>query len=309
MSPRAIWSGTVSFGLVSIPVKMHSAVHEHKVGFHRLSPDGTCRLRMKLFCPETGEEYEFGEAARGYEVGPDRYVLVDDEELEALRPEGSRSIDIEDFVDLAEIDPIYYDRPYHLTPDKNGVKPYRLLAEAMERSARVAIARFVMRSREYLAVLRSVEGALLLSTMHYRDEVVLPSDAEGRPAGGVELGARELEMADRLIESMRVPFDPGAYRDEYRERLEAMLRAKAEGQTVTAPSGPERRGGEVVDLMEALKRSLGAAGARSRPAGEGGERAAPAAPRSEPAARPGPKKAEPRRKPATPTKKRAGGRR
>jgi DNA end-binding protein Ku len=287
MSPRAIWSGTVSFGLVSIPVKMHGVVHEQKVGFHRLSPDGTCRLRMKLFCPETGAEYELGEAARGFEVAPDQYVLVSDEELASLRPEGTRSIDIVDFVDLAEIDPLYYDRPYQLVPDKNGAKPYRLLAEAMRRSERVGIARFVMRSREYLAVLRASEGALLLSTMHYRDELVLPSDLEGQLADQVELVPRELEMAEQLIESMRVRFDPSAYRDEYRESLEALLRAKSEGQVITATGGPERPRGEVVDLMEALKRSLG-----ERPRERRG---------------PGPKKAAP--KPPPRTKKRAGGKR
>ncbi len=294
--PRAIWSGTVSFGLVSIPVKLQTAVREHQAHFHRLSPDGKCRLRMKLFCPDDGHEYEFGEAARGYEVAPDRYVLVSDEELENLRPEASRSIEIVDFVDLSEVDPIYFDRPYHLAPDKGGAKPYRLLAEAMKRTERVAIARFVMRSRGYLAVLRPLEESLLLCTMRYRDEVVMPEEVEElRP--DVEISPKEIDMAERLIESMRVRFDASAYRDDYRDAVQAMLEAKAEGKVVTAPSGKERPRGEVVDLMDALKKSLaasGRAGAREEPAT---------------GTRPGPKKATADRKKKAAPKKRASGRR
>jgi DNA end-binding protein Ku len=291
--PKAIWSGTVSFGLVSIPVKLVTAVREHGVSFHRLSPDGKCRLRSKLYCPDDGKEYEFGEAARGYEVAPDRYVLIEDEDLESLRPEASRAIEILDFVDLHEVDPIFYSRPYHLTPDKGGAKPYRLLAEAMKRSERVAIARFVMRSRGYLAVLRPLEESLLLCTMHYRDEVQMPDEIEGM-SPDVELAPKELAMAEQLIESMRVGFDASAYRDEYREALQSMLDAKAEGRVVTAPSGKERPRGEVVDLMDALKKSLGASG---RGAARGDEE------------RPGPKKAGAERKKKAAPKKRAGGRR
>ncbi|MBC7171443.1 MAG: Ku protein [Polyangiaceae bacterium] len=248
---------------------------------------------MKLFCPEDGHEYEFGEAARGYEVSPDRYVLVSDEELEGLRPESNRSIEIIDFVALDEIDPIFYDRPYHLAPDKGGAKPYRLLAEAMKKSERVAIARFVMRSRGYLAVLRPLEESLLLCTMRYRDEVVMPEEVEGL-SPDIELSTKELEMAERLIESMRVGFDASAYRDEYREAVESMLQQKAEGKVITAKAGVERARGEVVDLMDALKKSLAESG-----------RAGPTAKED----RPGPKKVEPERKKKAAPKKRAGGRR
>ncbi len=294
--PRAIWSGTVSFGLVSIPVKLLTAVREHGVHFHRLSPDGKCRLRTKLYCPDDGHEYEFGEVARGFEVAPDQYVLVTDEDIEAIRPDESRSIEILDFVDLHEVDPIFYDRPYHLAPDKGGAKPYRLLSEAMKRTERVAIARFVMRSRGYLAVLRPLEEGLLLCTMHYRDEVQMPSEIEDLRTD-VDIGAKEIAMAERLIESMRVEFDASAYRDDFHDAMKAMLDAKAEGRVVTAPSGKERKRGEVVDLMDALKKSLaegrGRAGAASRP---GPKKA-------------GPEKAAHETKKKAPAKKRASGRR
>lgn len=295
--PRAIWSGTVSFGLVSIPVKLGTAVREHQAHFHRLSPDGSCRLRMKLFCPEDGREYEFQEAARGYEVAPDQYVLVSDEDLESLRPEASRSIEIVDFVDLSEVDPIYFDRPYHLAPDKGGAKPYRLLTEAMKRTERVAIARFVMRSRGHLAVLRALEDSLLLCTMRYRDEVIMPEESsELRP--DVAISPKEIEMAERLIESMRVPFDASAYHDEYRDAVKAMLEAKAAGKVIVAPSGKARPREGVVDLMDALKKSLAAGGPTGSRADGGAA-----------GARPGPKKASDERKKRGAPKKRAGGRR
>lgn len=254
---RPLWSGTISFGLVNVPVRMHSAVKDRNVRFHLMSPDGSCRLRRKLYCPETGREYDFSETSRGFEIAPDQYVLVDDEELEQLQPEQGRAIEIEDFVRLDEIDPVYFDRPYCLTPDQGGAKGYRLLAEAIGQSGRVGIARFVLRQREHLAALRTRAGVLMLSTMRYADEVVEVSETEELPEE-VDVKKREREMAEQLIESMTTDFDPERYRDQYRERVRELIRERAEGEeeVVVVESGDGDPGGQVIDLMEALKQSL-----------------------------------------------------
>lgn len=164
--PRAMWSGSISFGLVNVPVRMYTAVRDRGVHFHRLSPDGTCRLRNKLVCPDTGQEFDFKDTARGYEIAPGQYVIMRDEELENLKPEAGRSIDIRDFVDLADIDPVYYDNTYYLAPDERGAKGYQLLLEVMKKQQKVGIAKFVMREKEYLAAIRPYKNALVLETMH-----------------------------------------------------------------------------------------------------------------------------------------------
>src|SRR2546426_4331174 len=167
---RAMWSGSITFGLVNVPIKLFPAVQDKDVHFHMLSKDGKCRLRRKLVCPETGKEYDFKETARGYEIAPDQYVIVHDEELRNLKPEAGRHIEITDFVDLEEIDPVYYNRPYWLAPDEKGAKAYQLLLNAMLETAKVGIAKFVMRGKEYLAAIRPREGALCLEIMNFAEE-------------------------------------------------------------------------------------------------------------------------------------------
>lgn len=252
---RSLWSGSISFGLVNVPVKLHTVVRDRQVHFHMMTPDGTCRLRRKLYCPDTGKEYDFGETARGFEVAPDQYVIIEEEEFARLKPEQGHAIEIQEFVDLHDVDPVYFDRPYYLSPAKGGDKGYKLMVEAIETSGKVGIARFVMHQRQHLAVLRVRDHALVLETMHYHDEVgeVSKLDLPGK----VSVNQRERELAVQIIESMSTAFEPERYHDEYREQLEELIRERSEGEeeTVLAQAPPEP-GGKVIDLMEALKKSL-----------------------------------------------------
>jgi DNA end-binding protein Ku len=257
---RAIWSGSISFGLVNIPVKLYTAVRDRDVHFNTLSSDGKCRLRRKLYCPETGKEFDYGETARGYEIAPDQYVIVTDEELEQLRPEKGRNIEIEHFVALDEVDPMLFDRPYYLVPDKKGSKPYRLLLEALDRSRKVAVARIVMRTKEYLTVVRPIKDVLCIETLRYLDEVV-PVDELSDVPEHFDIGDRELAMADQLIEHLTTEFKPEEFKDEFREKVQSLIEAKAAGEelVVQEPADTGKRG-NVINLMEALQRSLAAVG-------------------------------------------------
>lgn len=264
--PRPIWSGSISFGLVNVPVKLFSAVSSQDVRFHQLRKADSSRIRQKRVSAADGEEVPYEEIVKGYEIGPDQYVIVDPEELAALDPKATQSIDIEEFVDLDQIDPIYYEHPYYLVPDKRAEKAYALLTEAMARTNKVAIAKFVMRTKQYLAALRPAaptgdgRSVLVLSTMLYADEVVPASQLEALPSGDDELVTdRELKMAESLIDSLTVEqFEPGKFHDTYRERVLELIDAKAAGQTVAAApvadSSPR-----VVDLMAALEASVKAA--------------------------------------------------
>jgi DNA end-binding protein Ku len=274
---RSLWSGSISFGLVNVPVKLHTVVRDRQVHFHMMTPDGTCRLRRKLYCPETGKEYDFGETARGFEVAPEQYVIIEEEEFARLKPEQGHAIEIQEFVDLQEVDPVYFDRPYYLSPGKGGDKGYKLMVDAIESSGKVGIARFVMHQRQHLAVLRVRDHALVLETMHYHDEVGDVSELD--LPGKVSVNQRERELAVQIIESMSTAFEPERYHDEYREQLEELIRERAEGEeeTVLAQAPPEP-GGKVIDLMEALKKSLaqrsGATVAASEAAPKAGKRGA-----------------------------------
>src|SRR5215210_5395049 len=259
--PRAIWSGAISFGLVNIPVKLYSAVSKKTVRFHQIDAESGQRIRQQRVNPGSGEEIPYEQIVKGYEISPDRYVTITPEELESQK---TRTIDIEEFVDLEQIDPIYYDHPYYLAPDKGAAKAYKLLLDAMEEADKVAIARVVIRSKENLVALRSYRGALTMETMLFPDEVVPPDSLEELAAvdGDVKTTKRELDMAKQLIESLSGDFDPSGYRDEYRERVLDLIERKAAGETITveAPE-PERK--EVPDLMAALEASI--AGAKSPP--------------------------------------------
>jgi DNA end-binding protein Ku len=257
--PRAIWSGAISFGLVNIPVKLYSAVSRKTVRFHQIDAESGQRIRQQRVNPESGDEVPYEQIVKGYEVSPDQYVTITPEELESLEPQKTRTIDIEEFVDLEQIDPIYYDHPYYLAPDKGAAKAYKLLLDALQEADKVAIARVVIRSKENLVALRSYNGAITMETMLFPDEVVQPDSIEelGSSDGNVKTTKRELDMAKQLIESLSGDFEPTQYRDEYRERVLDLIERKAAGETITveAPE-PERK--EVPDLMSALEASIAA---------------------------------------------------
>jgi DNA end-binding protein Ku len=278
---RATWSGAISFGLVTVPVQLFTAVRSRSLRFRQLHAETKAPVKQKRVDAETGDEVAYDDIVKGYEVPGGGYVVVDPSELAELDPDASRLVDIRDFVEQADIDPVYYDRPYYLAPDgEAAAKPYRLLTEAMERSGKVAIASFVMRNKEHLAAIRARDGLLVLSTMHHADEVADPAELDVDAAlGDVEVRDREVEMAERLIESLLTDFDPHCYPDEHRARVEAYLEAKAQGQDVELPS-PDREGGNVVDLVAALEQSLERAkGSGGGGGGDGrriGERSTPA---------------------------------
>jgi DNA end-binding protein Ku len=257
--PRAIWSGAISFGLVNIPVKLYSAVSKKTVRFHQIDSESGGRVRQKRVGPD-GEEIAYEQIVKGYEIGPDRYVTISPEELEALEPQKTRTIDIEDFVDLEQIDPIYFDHPYYLAPDTGAAKAYRLLVDAMEDSGKVAVARVVLRSKEHLVAIRPRDGALAMETMLFADEVIPAGSLEELAAadGDVETSDRELAMANQLIESLASDFDPDKYRDEYRERVLDLIERKAQGETIVIEE-PEAEPKEVPDLMAALEASIAGA--------------------------------------------------
>jgi DNA end-binding protein Ku len=269
--PRAIWSGAISFGLVNIPVKLYSAVSRKTVRFHQLDSEDNQRIQQKRVNPRTGEEVPYENLVKGYELAPDRYVVITPEELESLEPQKTRTIDIEDFVELSEIDPIYYDHPYYLVPDKGAAKAYKLLLEAMKDAGKVAVARVVIRSKENLVAIRPLDGVLTMETMLFSDEVIPSDGIEDIPADGeAKTSARELEMAKQLIDSLTAEFEPDKYRDEYRDRVLEMIERKAEGEEIVIET-PEEEPQRVPDLMAALEASI--AGAK-RQGGAGKKKAA-----------------------------------
>ena len=257
--PRAIWSGAISFGLVNIPVKLYSAVSKKTVRFHQIDAESGQRIRQQRVNPGSGEEVPYEQIVKGYEISPDKYVTITPEELESLEPQKTRTIDIEEFVDLEQIDPIYYDHPYYLAPDKGAAKAYKLLLDAMEEADKVAIARVVIRSKENLVALRAYGGAITMETMLFPDEVTQPDSIEELSAvdGDVKTTKRELDMAKQLIESLSGDFDPSGYRDEYRERVLELIERKAAGETITIEE-PVAEQKEVPDLMAALEASISA---------------------------------------------------
>jgi len=255
--PRAIWSGSISFGLVNVPVKLFTAVQPKDVRFNQLEAGTGARIKQKRVSAQTGEEVAFDNIVKGYEIAPDRYVVITPEELESLDAKATHSIDIEDFVDLDQIDPIFFERPYYLVPEAGGTKAYALLRDAMRDSGKVGIARLVLRTKQYLAAIRPLGDALVLETLLYGDEVVDQESLE-LPGDDVEASDRELKIARQLIESLTDDFDPEKYRDEYRERVLELIERKAEGQEVVLQEAAAEETAEVVDLMAALEASLDA---------------------------------------------------
>jgi DNA end-binding protein Ku len=255
--PRAIWSGSISFGLVNIPVRLYTAVSRKSVQFHQIDAKTGSRVRMQRVSATDGHEVPYEDIVKGYELSPDHYVLVEPEELDALDPEATHTIEIEEFVDLADIDPVFYDSPYFVAPVKGAEKPYALLVRAMEDQHKVAIARFVMRTKQYLAALRPKDGALLISTMVYADELIPRSElGELEAAAEVDVSDRELAMARQLIDSLSADFDPTRHRDEYREKVLDLIERKAAGDETVVAAAPATDTGTVVDLMAALEASV-----------------------------------------------------
>lgn len=268
--PRAMWSGAISFGLVNVPVKLFPAARSKDIGFNQLHEADGSRIQMKRVCALDGAEVPFAEIVKGYEVSPDRYVVITPQELEAIAPEITRGIDIEEFIDLAEIDPVYFENSYYLVPDKGGAKAYALLLAAMRNAGKVAIGRMVLRSKQYLVALRPAGDALSLSTLYFADEVVSQEDLDGLPRERKDFDKRELAMAQQLIEALSAPFEPEKFHDEYRTQVLDLIERKAEGEPIvikpdTAPAA------KVVDLMAALEASIaaakGGAGGKQTPRG------------------------------------------
>ncbi|HUJ67285.1 MAG TPA: Ku protein [Acidimicrobiales bacterium] len=253
--PRAIWSGSVSFGLVNVPVKLMTATSPKDVRFHQLHDTDGGRINQRRVCSLDGEEVEYQHIVKGYDLGGGRYVIVEPEELASIDVEASRTIDIEEFVDLSEIDPVYYERSYYLVPDGRAEKPYALLVETMSRTGKVAIGRFVLRTKQYLATLRARDGVLVLATMLYADEVIEPEELEVPTVSDTAPTERELDMAAQLVESLSAPFEPDKYHDDYREKVLALIEAKADGEVIATPEAPAAPA-PVVDLMAALEASL-----------------------------------------------------
>ncbi len=263
--PRAIWTGAISFGLVNVPVKLYSAVQRKSVRFNQLDSEGNVRIQQKRVNPVTGDEVPYERLVKGYEIAPGSYVVVEPEELEALEPRRTKTIDILDFVDLEEIDPIFYDHPYYLAPGAGGAKPYRLLLDAMRETGKIAIAKVVIRSKEQLVAIRPQDDLLLMETLLFGDEVVPPKEVgELDAVGEVEAGKREVQMAEQLIESLSTDFEPEKYRDEYRERVLDLIERKAQGETVVIEA-PAESPAKVPDLMAALEASIASAKGQSKP--------------------------------------------
>ena len=271
--PRSIWTGAISFGLVTVPVKLYSAVQRKSVRFNQLSAKTGARIQQKRVDPTTGDEVAYEDLVKGYELSPDRYVVIEPEELDALDPKATRTIDILDFVELADIDPIFYDHPYYLAPGAGGAKPYRLLLDAMRETGKVAIAKVVIRSKESLVALRPVGDVLEMATLLFADEVVDPARLEEIPAAeDVDTNDRELAIAKQLVESLAAEWEPEKYHDEYRERVLELIERKAAGEEI-AVQPVQEEAAPVPDLMSALKASLDAVRERTgEDEGDGAER-------------------------------------
>jgi len=256
---RAIWSGTISFGLLNVPVRMYSAVARRSIALREIRESDSARIKHRRVAEGTDEEVPYENIVKAYELSPGQYVPLTKDEMAALAPEKTRAIDVQDFVDIEEIDPMYFDSPYYLGPADGAEKAYSLLAAAMENSGKAAISRFVFRNKEHLSAIRASDGVLTLTTMRFHDEVVPPSELDDAlPDKKPKVAKREREMAEQLIDSLSTEFDPDSYRDEYREQLLALIEQKAEGKEIVAPEAEEPKATKAPDLMAALEESIAA---------------------------------------------------
>jgi len=269
--PRSMWKGVVSFGMVSIPIRLYNATESSaKVSFRQLCPDHHSPISYKRWCAEGEHEVQYGEILKGFEVGKDRYVIINDKDLDNIPLATAHSIDITEFVPSDDIEPgLYYNSAYYVEPEELGKKPYHLLRKALEATGRMAVAKIALRDREHLAALHPMNGALLMNTLHWPDEIRSIEGLKGLE-GEVKINPKELEMAKALIESLADSFDASRYKDEYREAVMKVVQAKIDGEVIEAPAPPQTA--KVMDLMEALRASVDAA-KKSRAARE---KAAPA---------------------------------
>jgi DNA end-binding protein Ku len=283
---RAIWSGSISFGLLNVPVRMYSAVARRNIALREIRESDSSRIKHRRVAEGTDEEVPYDEIIKAYELTPGQYVPLTKDEMEALAPEKTRSIDVQDFVDLDQIDPMYFDSPYYLGPAAGAEKAYSLLAKAMAASGKVAIARFVLRNKENLAAIRSNGEVLTLTTMRFADEVVPASELDILPEKAAKPAKREQEMAERLIDSLSTDFDPSAYRDEYREQLLGLIERKAEGKEIVAAEAETPKATKTPDLMAALEESIAAVqGTKSDSASKKGKAGKPSRKKAPPKAK------------------------
>jgi DNA end-binding protein Ku len=250
--PRPLWKGAISFGMVSIPVKLYTATEEKDVRFHMLHDDDMSRIRQKRFCAEEDREVELSEIVKGYEITPNNYVVLDEEDFEKVPVNTTHTIDITEFVSLEDIDPVLYQKTYYLEPEEIGMKPFALLKRALEDTGRVAIAKVTLRQKEQLCSLRIYENTIALETMFYSDEVRATRDLSVPPED-IQISDREMQMAKSIVDMMTGDFDFEQYKDNYREALLEVIRMKAEGQTIEAP---EPAAAKITDLTEALRASV-----------------------------------------------------
>jgi DNA end-binding protein Ku len=256
---RAIWSGSISFGLLNVPVKLYSAVARRGIALREIRESDSARIKHRRVAEGTDEEVPYDKIIKAFEISDGNYVPLSKDEIASLAPNRSRSIEVEDFVDLGEIDPIYFDSPYYLGPAEGAGKAYSLLAAAMQASGKVAIARFVFRNKEHLAAIRPNDGVLTLTTMRFADEVVPAAELEDvLPAEKAKVAKKEQQMAEQLIDSLSTEFDPSGYRDEYREQLLELIERKAEGKEIVTPESEAPQATKAPDLMAALEESIAA---------------------------------------------------
>jgi DNA end-binding protein Ku len=268
--PRPVWKGSISFGLVNVPVKAHTAVRDHDVHFHQLQKGTGSRIRNRKVAERSGDEVDADEIEMGFEVSKGKYVTFAKDELEELRPASTRAIEVSDFVALEDVDPIFYDRTYWLAPDGEGGKTaYQLLLAAMEDRGRVAIGTVVMRNKQYLAAIRPLDGALAMSTMRFADEVVPRKDVEGIPARRSKPEAKALKLATQIVDSLAGDWKPEQYQDSYAEELRRRIKAKDKGKEIVEDEPAEPKA-NVLDLMEALEASV--RDSKSRRSGSGRKR-------------------------------------
>ena len=256
---RPVWTGSISFGLVNVPVKAFTAVRDHDIHFHQLDKKSGARIRYEKVSEKTGREVDADDIEMGFEISDGRYVTFDKDELEELRPKSTKAIEVTDFVALADVDPIYYERTYWLAPDGDAAnRAYQLLRAAMEQKERVAIGTVAMRNKQYLTAIRPLDGALAMSTMRFADEIVPRKDIDELPARKTKPGEKELRMAQQLIDALASDWDPSQYEDTYVDELKARIDAKERGQDVVDEEPAAERSADIVDLADALQRSLDA---------------------------------------------------
>jgi len=272
--PRPVWNGNISFGLVNIPVKLYNTTKQISVRFHQLRKSDGCRIEYKKVCGSDGQEVSDENITRGVELSPDHYIVITPHELGALFPHATRSIEIEDFINPEQIDPVYYEQSFYLVPDKGAEKSYTLLLKAMQNTKRAGLAQFVFRAKAYLAVVRPIGKTLGLSIMVFPDEIVNVADSESLPDAEAMPPTKELELAEELIDTLTASFDPQKYSDTYRLRVKKLIDTKADGQDIiTPPAAADKPKAKVIDIMAALEASL-AATKKKNQLGRGGKKPA-----------------------------------